>query len=58
MSEDSRANVRVSRVTLEAPAAKDLLESKEYLLSPFWKVNSDISINHDREDLNGKKGLE
>ena len=45
MSGDSWANVRVSGVTLEVPAAKDLLENKGYRWLRFWEgraVDSDI----------------
>ena len=47
MSGDSWANVRVSGVALEVPAAKDLLESEKYWLSRFRKgcaVDFDISM--------------
>ena len=47
MSGDSWANVRVSGATLEVPVAKDLLESKEYLLSRSLEgraVDIDIPI--------------
>ena len=43
MNEDNWANVQVSGMTLEVPAAKDVLEG---WLSRFWKgcaVDSDIS---------------
>ena len=47
MSGDSWANVRVSDVALEVLATKDLLGSKKYRLSRFWKgsaIGSDITI--------------
>lgn len=44
INEWSWANVRVFGVTLEVPAAKELLESEECWLLRFWKVDSDIPI--------------